>query len=90
MIKQVAKRTGFTKENATAAVNALIDALIEALYNHEEIRIKEIGVIEPVVRAGRRRYNPKTGERMFVPPYKSYRYRMSAPLKKHLKNESNT
>ena len=86
IIPAVSKRTGFTRENSEAAINAAIAAIVDAIKSNEEIRIMELGKLEPVVRAARNRHNPKTGEKMFAPAYKSYRFKMNSVLKDFVRN----
>lgn len=86
IITAVSKRTGFTRENSEAAINAAIEAIVDAIKSNEEVRIMELGKLEPVVRAARNRHNPKTGEKMFAPAYKSYRFKMNSVLKDFVRN----
>ena len=86
IITAVSKRTGFTRENSEAAINAAIAAIVDAIKSNEEVRIMELGKLEPVVRAARNRHNPKTGEKMFAPAYKSYRFKMYSVLKDFVRN----
>ena len=81
IITAVSKRTGFTRENSEAAINAAIAAIVDAIKSNEEVRIMELGKLEPVVRAAR-----KTGEKMFAPAYKSYRFKMNSVLKDFVRN----
>ena len=73
IITAVSKRTGFTRENSEAAINAAIAAIVDAIKSNEEIRIMELGKLEPVVRA-------------FAPAYKSYRFKMNSVLKDFVRN----
>ena len=86
IITAVSKRTGFTRENSEGAINAAIAAIVDAIKSNEEVRIMELGKLEPVVRAARNRHNPKTGEKIFAPAYKSYRFKMNSVLKDFVRN----
>ena len=62
LIAAVASKTDSTKKNAEAAVNAMIEAVTEALVNGDKVSIVGFGTFEVKERAARSGRNPKTGE----------------------------
>ena len=62
LIDAVAKKTGFKKKDAEAAVSAAFDAMTEALTEGEKVQIVGFGTFESKARAAREGKNPQTGE----------------------------
>ena len=63
----VAERARLTKKDATIAVDALFDGIVEALAKGEEVRVAGFGTIEVKERKPRQGVNPSTGEKMTIP-----------------------
>ena len=59
IIDLVAERAHLSKVDSKAAVDATFDLIIEALLNGESVNIKNFGVLEPKVKAGRKGTHPK-------------------------------
>ena len=62
LIDVVATKTDLTKKAAEAAVNAMTDAIIEALVAGDKVQLIGFGTYEVKTRAARDGRNPKTGE----------------------------
>ena len=62
LIDVVATKTGLTKKAAEAAVNAMNEAIVEALVAGDKVQLIGFGTYEVKVRAARDGRNPKTGE----------------------------
>ena len=62
LIDVVATKTGLTKKAAEAAVNAMNDAIVEALVAGDKVQLIGFGTYEVKTRAARDGRNPKTGE----------------------------
>ena len=63
LIDQVAAKSGLTKKDAGQAVDALFEAVTEALSDGERVQIVGFGTFEVRERAARRGRNPQTGAR---------------------------
>lgn len=63
---KVAEKTGMTKKNASAAVEAVFETITESLSNGEKVSIVGFGSFEAKERAGRTCINPSTKEKVDV------------------------
>lgn len=66
LIEQIAARTELTKADSGRAVNALLDAIVEALVKGEEVSLPGFGSFKATARAAREGINPKTGEKLSI------------------------
>lgn len=62
LIDDVAQRSGLTKKDASEAVDALFDAITEALARKDKVQIIGFGTFEVRHRAARSGRNPQTGD----------------------------
>ena len=62
LIDVVATKTGLKKKEAEAAVNAMNEAIVEALVAGDKVQLIGFGTYEVKTRAARDGRNPKTGE----------------------------
>ena len=82
LIEAVAKKTGLTKKDADAAVNATICAIEGALKKGEKVQIIGFGSFEVKKRAARKGRNPATGAEIKIPASKYPAFSAGAGLKK--------
>ncbi|HEY8496313.1 MAG: DNA-binding protein [Firmicutes bacterium ZCTH02-B6] len=61
LVDRVAAKSGLTKKDAGKAVDALFEAVTEALAGGERVQIVGFGTFEVRERAARRGRNPQTG-----------------------------
>ena len=66
LIDVVATKTGLKKKDAEAAVNAVNEAITEALKAGDKVQIIGFGTYEVKERAAREGRNPKTGETITI------------------------
>lgn len=66
----IAEKTGLSKKDAEAAINATIEAVTEALTNREKVQLVGFGSFEIKSRDSRVGRNPRTGEVMRIPASK--------------------
>ena len=81
LISVVADKTGFTKKNAEAAVNTVIEAVTEALVNGDKVSIVGFGTFEVRDRKEKQVKNPQTGEMMTAPASKAPAFKAGQALK---------
>lgn len=67
LTKKVATRAGLTGVKATTAVNAMLDAIAEAIEEGEEVRLIGFGSFKVTETRERRGRNPRTGEPITIP-----------------------
>ena len=70
IVKQIADRIGLTQLKTKEIVQLTFDAIVDTLLNDESHRIelRNFGVFEVKQRKARKARNPRTGERVEVPP----------------------
>ena len=82
LIAAVAAKTGDTKKNAEASINALIDVIAESLKDGEKIQVVGFGSFEVRERAAREGRNPKTNETIHIPASKVPAFKAGHEFKK--------
>lgn len=85
LIDVVAKKGELTKKDAEKAVNAVLDAVTDALAAGEKIQIVNFGTFEVKTRAARTGRNPKTGEAMQIAASKTPAFTAGKGLKDAVK-----
>ena len=81
LIVAVAAKTGDTKKNAEASINALIDVIAESLKDGEKIQVVGFGSFEVRERAERKGRNPQTGKEMKIAAKKAPVFKAGKALK---------
>lgn len=77
----VAAKLGSTKADAAKALDAVLDAVAEALAKGEDIRLPGFGTFEVRETAEKRGRNPRTGEEVTIPAGKQPKFKAGAALK---------
>lgn len=67
LVEQIAAKTGVSKKQAEAILNAMLEAIIEVLSNGDKVTLVGFGSFEPRQRQQRRGRNPATGEALIIP-----------------------
>ncbi len=86
LIAAVAEKTGATKVNAEAAINAVVEAISEELANGGEISLTGFGSFKVKERAARNGRNPLTGEAISIAASKAPVFKAGKALKEAVKN----
>jgi DNA-binding protein HU-beta len=81
LIDVVATKTGLTKKAAEAAVNAVNEAIAEALAAGDKVQLIGFGTYEVKTRAARDGRNPKTGETIKIAASKAPAFTAGKALK---------
>lgn len=68
LVRAVAEKSGLRVKDSEAAINAFIEVVTEALKNGDSVEIRGFGTFFMKERAARVARNPKTGEKIEVPP----------------------
>ncbi|MEO0399975.1 MAG: HU family DNA-binding protein [Pseudomonadota bacterium] len=66
-IDRVADMSSMTKSDAARAVDAVFDAITEALQKGDDVRLVGFGTFSAAKRAAREGRNPRTGETIQIP-----------------------
>ncbi|MCD9033269.1 HU family DNA-binding protein [Luteimonas sp. Y-2-2-4F] len=81
LVNTVAEKSDLTKAQASTAVDAMFDAILEALAQGEDVTIAGFGTFEVRVRAARTGRNPRTGEEIQIPASKNPAFKAGKALK---------
>jgi DNA-binding protein HU-beta len=84
LVADVAERISDSKMKAEEAVDAVFEAIRDALKRGDEVRLPAFGVFAVTDTAARKARNPQTGEEVIVPAGKRVRFRPGKALKEAL------
>jgi nucleoid DNA-binding protein len=68
IVKQISDRIGLTQLKTKEIVQLTFDAIVDTLLEDKRIELRNFGVFEVKLRKARKARNPRTGERVDVPP----------------------
>ncbi len=81
LISAVAEKTGSTKKDAEAAVNAIVSAITDSLVEGDKVSIVGFGTFEVRDRKEKQVINPQTKEKMTAPASKAPAFKAGQTLK---------
>lgn len=81
LIDVVSEKLGSTKKDAGAALDAIVEAIIEAVADGQEVNIAGFGKFSVSERAAREGRNPATGETITIEASKSPKFKASSAFK---------
>jgi DNA-binding protein HU-beta len=84
-INAVAEKSGVTKKDTEAVINALVEVITKSLAKGEEVRFIGFGTFTVRERAARRGRNPQTGESIAIPSTKQPIFRCGKLLRSAVK-----
>ena len=84
-IDKVADKSGLTKRDASAAVDAFLDSITEALSAGDAVSFTGFGKFSAQQRAARQGVNPRTGERVQIPAAIVPKFSAGSQLKQALR-----
>ena len=84
-VDQVAAKSGLSKGDAGAAVDATLEAITELLRSRGEINFTGFGKFSTADRSARQGVNPQTGEKIQIAASTVPRFSAGAGLKKAVK-----
>ena len=81
LVSAVAKQAELSKKDAGLAVEAVFDAISEALEKGDQVQLIGFGTFDVSERAAREGRNPRTGETMKIAASKAPRFKAGKALK---------
>jgi DNA-binding protein HU-beta len=81
LVSLVAERVGFSKADATKAVDGVFDAITHALKRGNEVRVVGFGTFTVSKRQASQGRNPRTGAPIKIPASKQPKFRAGKGLK---------
>jgi len=88
LVEEVAKATQVTKKQAEEIVNTVFQTIVESLRSGKKIELRGFGSFRIRSRGARIGRNPKTGERVEVPPKRIPYFKPGKELKEQLNRSS--
>jgi DNA-binding protein HU-beta len=85
LIAAVAKKTGLSKAEASAGVNAVVNLISDALAKNEKVTITGFGSFDVGLRQARRGVNPHTQKHIEIPQLRLPRFRAGKALRSLVK-----
>lgn len=85
LIEQIAKSAEISKAAAGRALNAALDAIVDANKKGDAVRLPGFGTFETTKREARTGRNPKTGQTMQIAATTTPRFRAGATYKAGVK-----
>ena len=86
LIAAIASKTGATKKDAEATLNAFIDVVTETLVKGDKVQLVGFGSFEVRKRAARKGRNPQTKEEIKIPASKAPVFKAGKALKELVNN----
>ena len=86
LIAAVAAKTGDTKKNAEASLDAFIEVVTESLVKGDKVQLVGFGSFEVRKRAARKGRNPQTKEEIKIPASKAPVFKAGKALKDLVNN----
>ncbi|MFD1885093.1 HU family DNA-binding protein [Paenibacillus wenxiniae] len=85
LITQVVEKTDLQKKDATKAVEAVFEAISDALQSGDKVQLVGFGNFEVRERSARKGRNPQTGEEIEIPASKIPAFKPGKALKDGIK-----
>jgi DNA-binding protein HU-beta len=87
LIQMLADKTGASKKDAAASLEAFVEVLTELLRKGEKINITGLGIFKVADRKAREGRNPRTGETIQIKASKKLRFTPSKVMKEAVMNQ---
>lgn len=81
LVDSIAKKTGLTKKDSEAALNAFVESVTESLKKDDKVQLIGFGSFEVRKRAARKGRNPQTKEEIKIPASKAPVFKAGKALK---------
>lgn len=87
LVEEVARTTQLTKKHAELIVNTVFESIVQSLRDGEKIELRGFGSFRIRQRGARIGRNPKTGDRVQVPPKRIPYFKPGKELKELLNHD---
>ena len=81
LVNHITEQADINKEQATAALNAIVESITSALADGDDVSLVGFGTFKVTHRAAREGRNPKTGEAIQIAASKSPTFKAGKELK---------
>jgi nucleoid DNA-binding protein len=86
IVKQISDKIGLTQLKTKEIVQQTFDAIVETLLEVGRIELRNFGVFEVKQRKARKARNPRTGERVDVPPKNVVTFKPGKEMEERVRN----
>jgi integration host factor subunit beta len=86
IVKQIADKLGLTQLKTKEIVQHTFDAIVETLLEVGRIELRNFGVFEVKQRKARKARNPRTGQRVDVPPKSVVTFKPGKEMEERVRN----
>ena len=84
LVDRIAEQTRQKRVKVKQVVQLFLDEIVEELGRGNRLEFREFGVFETKLRAARTAQNPKTLERVHVPPKRTVKFKLGRLMKEKL------
>ena len=85
IVLKVASETGLKQLDVKKIVQRSLDAIVESLSKGETVELRNFGIFKVKSRKGRTGRNPRTGEKVPVPPKRVVTFKPGLVMKKDIR-----
>ena len=89
IVKQISERAGLTQLRTKDIVQWTFDAIVETLISEGRIELRNFGVFEVKRRKARKARNPRTGDKVDVPPKNVVTFKPGKEMEERVRNMTN-
>jgi nucleoid DNA-binding protein len=89
IVKQISDRIGLTQLKTKEIVQQTFDAIVDTLIEVGRIELRNFGVFEVKQRKARKARNPRTGERVDVPPKNVVTFKPGKEMEERVRQMTN-
>ena len=86
IVKQISDRIGLTQLKTKEIVQQTFDAIVDTLIEQGRIELRNFGVFEVKQRKARKARNPRTGDRVDVPPKNVVTFKPGKEMEEKVRN----
>ena len=85
LVEKVAKKTGLTKKDTQAIIDATTDAIMDSVKKGNSVTLVGFGSFKVTKRAARKGRNPQTGKEISIPAKKTPKFTAGKAFKDKVK-----
>jgi nucleoid DNA-binding protein len=89
IVKQISEKLGLTQLKTKEIVQETFDAIVETLLEVGRIELRNFGVFEVKQRKARKARNPRTGDRVDVPPKNVVTFKPGKTMEERVRKMTN-
>ena len=84
LIERIADRDGYKRVLVKTIIQSFLDSIVQELSDGNRLEFRDFGVFEARMRASRQAQNPKTMDKVQVPPKRTVKFKVGRVMKMRL------